>query len=215
MITQKNAAHTRAGLGTVASNAAIAASPNPDLRRSDGAREERAATAFLVYHGQSLDWIFGGDPIDMIRATAARKFMPPRQKPQRGRVDEPVGVLASDHDHANAEFEPWVWDETKGPFRPGPSGAFMNSLGLAARLAYTVMYRSKPELVDGARDMRIESAGELMQFLQHADDDLRQLASVISAAMFRLVSSHAVVALEEEGQAATSAAGCESNRMKA
>lgn len=109
-------------------------------------------------------------------------------------------------DHlADAEFEPWVYDSTAHPTHSYWQRAW-DPHGKMLAVAYTMMTKSKPELIEAAASMggmQEDDGGalwDLVQRLKHTQTFLRSLADMLEGAETRmLVATHALFKREGWG----------------
>jgi hypothetical protein len=115
------------------------------------------------------------------------------------RSREPEGGTDDIATYAAMEFEPLSAEDREGAIaalsQPKWGETTLN-LGIALRLAITVMEKSKPELVNIARNMGEDLASEFMDHLQEAEGLFRAYLWLAQTALNRQLSACAVVVME-------------------
>jgi hypothetical protein len=101
------------------------------------------------------------------------------------------GRLATARDVAKLDWKPWKRSSDMSPTELIPSRKVMDALGLTARIAYSIMLRSRADLIEMHKTIEHEAVDELMGNLAEASEELKGLASMVETAYMRVLASAA------------------------
>lgn len=113
------------------------------------------------------------------------------------RRSKPTGKLATMRDYAKIDWKPWVREPGMGPTELVPSADVMQSLGVTGRLAYSIMLRTRDELIDMHTKVDHDTVDALMTDLADGLEILKGIAAMIDGAYMRTLA--AACALQVRG----------------
>jgi hypothetical protein len=85
-----------------------------------------------------------------------------------------AGKLATERDFAKLDWKPWKHPPDLSPSEPLPSRETMETVSITARIAYSIMLKSREELIEMHKAIEHEAMDELMGKLAQAAEDLRR-----------------------------------------
>jgi hypothetical protein len=106
-----------------------------------------------------------------------------------------TGKLATERDFAKLDWKPWKHPPDLSPSELLPSHETMETVSITARIAYSIMLKSREELIEMHKAIEHEVMDELMGKLAQATEDFKALASICDQAYAHILaagSRHAV-----------------------
>jgi hypothetical protein len=106
------------------------------------------------------------------------------------------GKIATARDCSKMDFEPWHRTPDMQPDELVPSNEVLREFGVYARMAYAIMLRTKPELMEMPNTLDEDKVENMMANLLSTAEEMKQIVSMIESAYMRMLVALSVVALD-------------------